>query len=132
MTTPDDSREWGSHGLRRLATAMAGQEHVGILGSLLLRLARFLGGDPALYFTVTSTGAGNTVGLPDNTPAISAVLHVQGSAINYRMDGAPVTTSDALVSVGSIITLTGTPTFKGFVFASNTATPASLVGTFFD
>jgi hypothetical protein len=132
MTTPDNGPRWGSHGLKRLAVNFVGQEHVGIFGSLLIRLARFLGGDPSLQVAVTSTGIGNTQTLPDNTPALSAVLTVAGSAINYRMDGAPPTVNDPLIPLGSIITITGVPSLKGFTFASNTSTAAQLLGAMYD
>ena len=120
-------------GLIRLAASFVGQEDVGVLGSLLLRLARYLGGDPSLYVLVTSTGTANSVGLPDNTPAQSATLHVTGNPICYRTDGSPaIAGTDAQLPTGTIITLTGTPTLKGFQFCSAVAGNASLVGEYFD
>lgn len=132
MTEPQPHR-WGSTGLMRLATSFTGQEHTGVLGGLLLRLARFLGGDPALYVLVTSTGTGNPQGLPDSTTMQTAVLHVQGNPIAYRVDGGtPNPATDAIVQVGSVLTLTGFPTMKGFQFCSTVAAPATLVGAYYD
>jgi hypothetical protein len=132
MTTPDAYR-WGSRGLQALAENFVGQEHVGILGSLLMRLARFLGGDPSAPISVTSTGTGNPQLLPDNTPALSAVLHVTGNNIIYRMDGQPpAIANDPVIQVGSIITITGRPSLRGFQFASAVAGSATLTGSFYD
>lgn len=132
MSTPDASR-WSTQGLRRLATAFVGQEHVGVLGSLLLRLGRFLGGDPAQAVTVTSTGTGSPQGLPDNVVAASAVLHVIGNNIIYRMDGAPPTVAnDPQIQAGSVFTLTGQPSLKGFLFASAVAGNATVTGSYYD
>lgn len=132
MTTPPEPSRWSTHGLRRLATSMTGQEHVGILGGLLIRLARFLQGDPALQFIATSANFATPATLPDNTVASTAVLHVQGNPCNYRVDGQQPNGNDPLLPVGSVITLTGTPTIKGFVFVSSSVGASNLTGAYFD
>lgn len=132
MTTPAPAQpRWSTQGLQRLATSFVAQEHVGIFGGLLLRLARFLQGDPTLYLSVVSAG-GAQVGLPDNTPAATAVLVVTGTPILFRLDGGQLLAADAQLPVGAVITLTGTPTIKGFRFASVTSGTATLVGSYFD
>lgn len=130
MSTPFRVHE---RGLIKLAASMAGQEDVGIVGGLLLRLARFLGGDPSLFVQVTSTGTGNSVGLPDHVPAMSAVLHVQGNPIAYRVDGSPANAAtDAVLAVGTIITLTGRETTRAFQFCSTVAANATVTGEYYD
>jgi hypothetical protein len=120
-------------GLRRLASAFVGQEDVGLLGALLHRLARFLGGDPTGPCVVTSTGTGNPVGLPDNTPASGAVLHVTGNPIAYTLDGTvPVAATSAQLPVGAVIHLTGQPTLKAFQFCSTVAANGGVTGYFYD
>lgn len=116
-----------------LAQNMGGQENAGPLGSLLLRLARFLGGDPMVPINVTSTGAANTQVLPDAPGAQSAVVQVSGAGISYRVDGGdPASGGGVSVAAGSYITLTGIPTIKGFRFVSAIAANATLLGAFFD
>lgn len=122
-----------NRGLIKLAESFASQEDVGLLGSLMLRLARFLQGDPSLFVQVTSTGTGNPQGLPDNTPAMSAVLHVQGNPVAYRVDGGvPVAATDAQLAVGAIVTLTGRETIRAFQFCSTVAGNAVLTGEYYD
>jgi hypothetical protein len=124
---------WGSAALPNLAKNMVGQEDAGVAGGLLLRLARYLGGDPAGPINVTSTGVANTQGLPDQALAQSAVVQVQGNSIVYRVDGVdPATGGGPVIVAGSIITLTGTPTMRAFRFVSAVAGNASIVGTYFD
>jgi hypothetical protein len=118
--------------LKALAEAMWGQENVDIGGSLLLRLARFLGGDAAQWILVTSASTAAPVGLPDNTNAMSATLHVTGNPIQYRVDGSAPVATDPVLPVGTIITLTGRPTIQSFRFVSTVATAASLVGAYYD
>lgn len=132
MTTPDAGpSRWSAHGLRRLATAFVAQEHVGILGGLLLRLARYLQGDPSAPFNVQSAGGGNSQ-LPDNVLAFSAVFVVTGGPILVRLDGGLILANDMLIQAGSVVTLTGQPTIKGFRFTSPTAATVSVVGQYFD
>jgi hypothetical protein len=112
---------------------MVGQEDAGTAAGLLLRLVRYLGGDPAGPVNVTSTGVANTIGLPDLPAAESAVLQVVGNAISYRVDGLdPAAGGGVTVQAGSTITLTGKPTMRAFRFVSAVAGNASLVGTYFD
>ena len=125
---------WGSvpEGLRRLAESMFGQESVGIGGSLLHRLFRYLGGDPSASFGVTSTGTGDVHGLPDNTPAESASFVVQGNAIAYTLDGSvPNAALSAVIPVGSTVLLTGQPTLKAFRFVSTSFSGSSVNGNYF-
>lgn len=131
MTTPTRPDTWSAPGLRRLATAFVGQEHVGILGGLLLRLARYLQGDPSLPFAVTASN-GQIQQLPDNVPALSAVFVVTGQPINFRMDGQSPTGNDGLLFQGTVVTLTGQASIKGFRFTTNTVFPATLNGSFYD
>jgi hypothetical protein len=132
MTTPSGPR-WGASALHQLANAFVGQEHVGALGGLLVRLSRYLGGDAAAWLTLTSSGTGNVVALPDNTNAQSVTLTVTGNPVTYRIDGsAPVAATDPQLPVGAIITITGRPTIQAFRFVSTVATPASLVGAYYD
>jgi hypothetical protein len=117
---------------RRMAAAFSGQEEVGLWGGLLLRLYRFLGGDPSVAVAVTSAGSADPHGLPDNVPAHSAVLHVQGNAVAYTMDGTvPLAASSPQISEGSIITLTGQPSIKGFQFCSAVAGAATITGYYY-
>ncbi|HEY6278447.1 MAG TPA: hypothetical protein VIX86_19200 [Streptosporangiaceae bacterium] len=123
---------WG-HALNNLAKNFFGQEDAGIGGALLLRAARYMGGDPAGPVAVTSTGVANTQGLPDLPAAQSAQLQVQTSAIIYRVDGLdPAAYGGAMVTAGSYITLTGQPTMRAFRFVSAVAANASVAGTYFD
>jgi hypothetical protein len=125
-------RSWG-HSLSSLAKNFQGQEDADTLTALLLRLARYLGGDPAGPINVTSTGVANTQGLPDLPAAESAQLQVQGNAITYRVDGLdPAAQGGIQVTVGSYITLTGSPTTRAFRFVSQVAANASVVGFYFD
>ena len=122
-----------SGALDNLAANMVGQSSAGILGGLLLRAARYLGGDPAAPVAVTSTGVANTQGLPDNTTAESAVVQVGGNAITYRLDGQdPGVVGGVTVASGSTITLTGKPTMRAFRFVSAAAGNATLTGHYFD
>jgi hypothetical protein len=119
--------------LHNLAENMVGQESAGLLGGLILRLARYLGGDPAAPVSVASAGTPNTAALPDNTTAESALLQVQGAAILYRTDGQdPAVAGGVSVVVGSMLTLTGKPTLRAFRFVSASAATATLAGSYFD
>ena len=119
--------------LEILAQSFSGQENAGPLAGLLLRLARFLGGDPTTPINVTSTGTANTQGLPDSPGAQSAVVQVGGAGISYRLDGGdPANGGGVIVLAGSNLELTGIPTIKGFRFVSASAAPSTVIGTFFD
>ena len=119
--------------LQVLAKAFISQEGVDVLGDIILRLARFLGGDPAGPISVTSTGVANTQILPDLPGVQSAVVQVSGNGINYRTDGGdPGVGGGVFVPVNSYITLTGVPTIKGFRFVSAVAGNATLNGTYYD
>jgi hypothetical protein len=120
-------------GLLKLAESFAGQEDVGVLGSLFLRLARYLGGDPSLFVQVTSASSATPASLPDNTPALSFVGTVQFNAIAYRVDGSPPNAAtDQVLGIGAVITLTGRETMRAFQFCSITSTPATITGQYFD
>ena len=122
-----------SGALRNLAANMVGQEHAGALVGLLLRLARFTGGDPAAPISVTSTGVANTQGLPDNTVAESAVVQVAGNPVTYRIDGQdPAIIGGVVVEAAALITLTGKPTMRAFRFVSTSAAGSTLTGDYFD
>lgn len=130
MTTPSPASV--PPGFRRLAEAVWGQEHVGIVGGLLHRLYRYLGGDPSAAVNVTSTGTASVQGLPDNTPASSATLTVQGNGIAYTLDGTtPSAATSAQLAVGTVFELTGQPSIKGFQFVSLVAGNAQVVGHYF-
>jgi hypothetical protein len=131
MTTPADRPHWSTRGLERLAQAFVAQEHVGILGGLMLRLARYLQGDPSATIGVAA-GFGVTAQLPDNAPALTAVVVVTAQPIFFRTDGIPPTSLDPILQPGTVITLTGQPSIKGFRFTTATATPASVNGSFYD
>jgi hypothetical protein len=114
-----------------LSQAMVGQEAAGVLASLLVRLTRWLGGDPAGYISVTGITTGAAVGLPDLPGVQSAVLYVGGGGVNLRMDGGiPVSGVDLAVVAGSLIVLTGVPTIKGLLAVAASGT-ASLTGCYF-
>lgn len=120
-------------GYRRLAEAAWGQEHVGIVGGLLHRLYRYLGGDPSAPVNVVSTGTADVHGLPDNTPASSATLHVQGNGIAYTLDGTvPVAATSPQLPPGTVFELTGQPSLKAFQFCSLVAGNAQVAGHFYD
>lgn len=129
MTSPRYDRGI-SRGLHNLAASFAGQESVGILGNMLLRLARFLGGDPGLALNVVVTNAA-AVALPDYVPALSAVLTVTGAAIQYRIDGSAPQATDPVAQPGTILTLTGRPTFIAFRAIATSATNAVLAGNYY-
>lgn len=129
MQTPE--RHWSQSGLKRLATAFVAQEHVGILGGLLLRLARFLGGDPTQQISVV-VAFNTSTGLPDNTPAHSAVFQVTAAPIAWRVDGGVATVADIQAPVGTIIVLTGQPTIKGFRAVGTQLQAATLFGSYYD
>lgn len=117
---------------RRLAESMWGQEQVGIGGSLLMRLFRFLSGDPSAPIVVTSPNNTTPVSLPDNTPAFSAVFTVSGNPIRYTMDGTnPNNANAAIIPIGSIVTLTGQPSIKGFQFVSTALGGSSISGYYY-
>jgi hypothetical protein len=130
MTSPQ-VHHWSTQGLRRLAVNMVPQEHVGVLGSLLLRLARYLGGDPTVQIAL-SVPFNTPTPLPDNVPAQSATFQVTVSPITYRMDGGNPTIADALLPIGAYVTLTGQPSIKGFRAISISLTSAVLAGSFYD
>lgn len=120
-------------GLRQLAESFTNQEGVGVAGNILLRLARYLQGDPAQWVTVTSANNTTPVGLPDNQVAMSAVLHVTGSPITYREDGTPpINGTDPVLPVGTIITIMGQPSMRSFRFVSNQISAAVLIGCYYD
>lgn len=126
---PEDN--WSPKGLRKLATSMWPQESVGIGGGLLIRLARFLGGDPVIPVSVTAPALTNAQ-LPDDVRAESATLQVTGNPCNYRMDGGTVLATDAVLQVGTFITLTGHPSIQSFRFAGTAAGASTLTGSYFD
>lgn len=132
MTTPAPApQHWSTKGLRRLATAFVTQEHEGVLGGLLLRLARFLQGDPVIAVSVTcSTGA--QAQLPDDVRAQCVVLTVSGNPVRYRTDGGIVLNTDPQLPVGAFITLTGRPTIEAFRFVNFAGVNATLTGSYFD
>jgi|SRR5271169_2243182 len=105
----------------------------GTMVPLYTRLMRAFSGDPVFYGTLTSTGTGNALTLPDYPDIRSAVLYVSGNDILYRVDGAaPTPTGDQRIQQGSTVTLTGTPTVKGFQFASAVAGNATIFFTYYD
>lgn len=120
-----------SPGLRRLAESFRGQESLGIAGNLLVRLARFLLGDPSAPLSVTSANSTTPQLLPDNTPALSAVFTVSGASIIYTMDGTVPVGSSPQIQIGSIVTLTGQPSLKAFQFAAIGLQAASVRGFFY-
>ena len=115
-----------------LSQEMGGQEHVGAVGGLVVRLARFLGGDPITSFLVTSANPGAPAFLPDSPGALSATFVVQGNPISYTLDtSAPVNGTSPSLPVGTVITLTGLPSIKAFQFASTQFGNASVNGVFY-
>ena len=119
--------------LRGLAESFEAQEHTEIIGNLLLRMARYFGGDPAQWITVTSNSNTDPHGLPDNTVAESAVLHVTGNPVTYREDGGPpVNGADPVLPVGTIVMIYGRPSIQSFRFVSNQVGAAVLVGAYYD
>ena len=121
------------HGaLEQLAQSMVGQESAGLLAGILLRLARYLGGDPAQWLIVTSANFTTVAQLPDNTNAQSFIGQVTGNSIQYRIDGSTPIASDPLLPPGTVVTLTGRPSIQSFRFLSNSIGAASLVGAYYD
>ncbi len=105
----------------------------GTMVPLYTRLLRAFSGDPVLYGTIVSTGTGDVHTLPDHADARQAVIHVAGNNILYRVDGLPPTPAgDQTVQQGSVLTLTGQPTIKGFQFASAVAGNATIFFTYYD
>lgn len=131
MDYSPSGRPMGRRGLIALAESFAGQEDAGALAGLLLRLARYLQGDPSAPLNVT-VPFGATTQLPDNTPAQSAVFTVTVSPIFYRMDGGNPGAVDSPVPVGAVVTLTGQPSLKGFRATSGAIASAVLTGSFYD
>lgn len=124
---------WGNTALQALAVNFVAQEHVGIFGELIIRAARYFGGDPAFPVNVSSPNAATPAFLPDATTAQTAVLHVQGRGIVYTVDGTlPVFATSPQVQVGSVITLEGLPTIRAFQFVSQTGAAAQLTGFYYD
>lgn len=117
--------------LRGLAESFVGQESTGVFGNLLLRLARYLQGDPALALNVAVSNAA-AVGLPDLPAAFSAVLTVTGAPLQYRIDGSAPVASDPVLQPGSVLTLLGRPTIIAFRAIATTATSATLAGNYYD
>lgn len=130
MTIPGPGSHLGDRGLIRLAESFAGQEDVGLGGGLAIRLARYLMGDPALALNVT-VPFNTPTPLPDNTPAHTAVFIVVAAPIKFRLDGSPPQASDAVLPIGTIVTLTGQPTIKAWQASSQSLTSATLAGAYF-
>jgi hypothetical protein len=102
------------------------------LAALYRRLAYSLQGDPCGDILATSSGPADVHGLPDNSPAMSAVIYVSGGSIIWRAAGTPpLATGDQTVLAGSTIELTGQATLRGFQFAA-AAGAVTLFGTFYD
>lgn len=129
---PTTPRHLSDAAIAQLAEAFVGQESAGLLASMLLRLARYLGGDPSLPVLVTSANFTTPALLPDSTNVRQAVLVVTGNSIQYRIDGNNPLASDPLAPPGTVLTLTGKPTIQAFRFQSNSIGAASLVGSYYD
>jgi hypothetical protein len=108
------------------------REDVGIETGLIDRMIRAFIGDPITETSLTSTGTSNVIGLPNTADALSAIIHVSGADIYYRVDGLPPNAAgDNLVQAGSIITLTGQRTLTAFQFCSAIGSSATLYVTFY-
>ncbi len=106
---------------------------VGYAIGVIPRLARYLLGDPVKYFNVSSANFNTPVTLPDDPRAKSAVLQVIGQACFYRTDGTiPATSNEQTIPAGSIVTLTGMPTIKGFVFSAVSISTCFIAVTYYD
>ncbi len=134
MTSPTPNELSELKGRQALWTAITGNlERWGGRLPLLSRMMRYFGGDPAAYFTVTSATSAAVTALPDHPYAESAHFYVSDNSLFYRVDGGnPVVNADFFVAQGSIVTLTGLPTIKGFRFISAAAAPCNLFGQFYD
>jgi len=117
--------------LHVLAESFVGQESAGLLAGLLLRLARFLQGDPALSYNVTVTSA-TAVQLPDLPAVLTSVFTVTGAPVQYRLDGSAPVVSDPVLQPGSVVTLLGKPSVQAFRAIATSATNAVLAGNHYD
>jgi hypothetical protein len=111
----------------------ATRDDIGDTVGIMDRLLRFLQGNPSTYQQATS--ANNTVfsRLPDDPRAQTAIITVLGASIIYRTDGSnPSAALDQTLTAGSIITLYGIETIKGFVFAAAGAVQATLAINYYD
>jgi len=117
--------------LHVLAESFVSQESAGLFAGLLLRLARFLQGDPALPYNTLVTNAA-AVALPDLPAVLTSVFTVTGAPIQYRLDGSAPQATDPVLQPGSIVTLLGKPSVQGFRAIATSATNATLAGNHYD
>ncbi len=106
---------------------------IGLPTGLVRRMLRYFQGNPVSYFLVSSPNNTTPTVLPDEPRAQSAVIQIIGARMIYRTDGTnPSTGTEQILPVGTIITLTGRETIKGFIFAAVGATQCSLAVNYFD
>lgn len=106
---------------------------VGYAVGIIPRLSRYLLGDPVKYFSVSSPNFSTPTVLPDDPRAKSAVIQVIGERCTYRLDGTtPALANEQILQIGTVVTLTGMPTIKGFVFQSVSLNTSVLAVTYFD
>lgn len=120
------------HWLVDQVNGFGSREDVGLQSGLIERMVRSYLGDPITEVPLTSAGPSSPTGLPNQSAALAAILHVSGNDIYYRTDGLPPNPAgDNLVTNGSIITLTGQRTLTAFQFASTSAATATVYCTFY-
>ncbi len=111
----------------------ATRSDIGDTRGVIQRLLAYLGGNPVTYFNRTSVSNVDFQRLPDESRAMQAVLQVTVAPIIYRTDGTnPGGATEQILTVGTIITLTGQPSIKGFVFAASGAAAASVAINYYD
>jgi hypothetical protein len=97
------------------------------------RLARYLGGDPIAYTTATSPNSSTISQLPNESRARVAVITVITGPCFYRTDGSnPATTTEQVLQIGDVVTLSGQPTIQGFKFAASGNTACNLAINYYD
>jgi hypothetical protein len=106
---------------------------IGNAVGIIERLARYLTGDPLTYQTATSANTTSPTVLPDEPRARSAVIQVISGSLFYRMDGSvPGAANEQSMAPGTIATLTGMASIKGFIFISTSATPCKISINYYD
>lgn len=109
------------------------REDIGAMTGYVERALRYFAGDPIRIVQVTSASFNAPQGLPDESRARSALVHITGAPCFYGTDGtSPVLTNGQTVPVGTIFTLTGQPTLRGFQFAAIALVACIANVTFYD
>ncbi len=111
----------------------ANRDDVGDTMGLLSRMLRYFQGNPVSYKTADSANFTIFSILPDEPRAQTAVITVVNASCFYRTDGTnPATNNEQILTPGSIVTLYGQETIKGFIFAATAVANCHLAISYYD